>query len=58
MREHPFDFLNRASVAAPELSDEVGHFYLCPLCGQAVDMRRLGDIFYHEEDGHVPHSRN
>lgn len=33
---------------------EEDHFYTCSACGQAVDMRDLGDVFYHEEPGHKP----
>ncbi len=41
-------------VAAIEPEDETGHFYVCAACGQAVDMRDLGQVFHHEEDGHKP----
>lgn len=34
--------------------DEREHFYLCPACGQAVDMRKLGQVFHHEVPGHEP----
>jgi hypothetical protein len=37
-----------------EPADEAEHFYVCKACGQAVDMRRLGDVFHHEDDGHEP----
>ena len=37
-----------------EPSDEREHFYVCKACGQAVDMRRLGDVFHHEEPDHKP----
>jgi hypothetical protein len=30
------------------------NFYVCPQCGQAVDMRDLGQVFHHEEPGHKP----
>ena len=30
------------------------HFYTCRACGQAVDMRRLGDLIHHEHAGHEP----
>lgn len=30
------------------------HFYVCEACGQAVDMRKLGDVFHHEEPEHEP----
>ena len=42
----------------PELKDESVHFYVCKACGQAVDKRRLGDVFHHEEAGHgsIPHN--
>lgn len=37
-----------------EPANEAEHFYTCPVCGQAVDMRRLGDVFHHEQPGHEP----
>jgi hypothetical protein len=36
----------------PESEDETVHFYICKACGQAVDKRRLGDVFHHEEETH------
>jgi hypothetical protein len=39
-------------LGAPE--EESEHFYICAACGQAVDKRRLGDVFHHEEAGHEP----
>jgi len=35
-------------------ADEADHYYQCLVCGQAVDMRRLGDVFHHEDEGHEP----
>jgi hypothetical protein len=40
--------------AGGEPLDEAEHFYVCGECGQAVDMRRLGDVFHHEDAGHKP----
>lgn len=37
-----------------EPADEGEHFYLCAHCGQAVDMRKLGDVFHHEGPDHEP----
>lgn len=37
-----------------EPHDEAEHFYRCKACGEAVDMRRLGDVLHHEEPGHEP----
>ena len=34
--------------------DEGDNFFACPMCGQLVDMRRLGDVLYHAEEGHKP----
>jgi hypothetical protein len=34
--------------------DESEHFYKCSKCGQAVDMRDLGQVFHHEEADHKP----
>jgi hypothetical protein len=33
---------------------EIGHFYLCKACQQAVDRRDLGAVFHHEIPGHQP----
>lgn len=40
----------------PEPDDESEHFYVCAACGQAVDMRDLGQVFHHEKVGHEPHN--
>ena len=45
--------LNAIPCTAPDLDDETEHFMLCPECGQAVDMRRLGDVLHHDKPGHV-----
>jgi hypothetical protein len=37
----------------PEPEDEAAHFYVCK-CGQAVDRRRLGDVFHHMQEDHQP----
>ena len=37
-----------------EVKDESEHFYVCAVCGQAVDMRDLGEVFHHETPGHKP----
>jgi len=34
--------------------DELEHFYVCNHCGQAVDMRLLGDVLHHDEPRHQP----
>ena len=33
---------------------ELEHFYTCNSCGQAFDMRDLGQVCHHEEPGHKP----
>lgn len=33
-------------------ADEAEHFFVCEACGQAVDMRDLGEVFRHEEADH------
>lgn len=50
------DGLNRiaGAIVGPEPKNEGEHFYVCAACGQAVDMRRLGDVFHHEDEGHEP----
>ena len=37
-----------------EPENELDNFYTCPACGQSVDMRDLGQVFHHEEEGHEP----
>ena len=32
--------------------NELDNFYKCAECDQSVDMRDLGQVFHHEEDGH------
>ena len=34
--------------------DEADNYCVCSSCGQAVDMRDLGQVFHHEETGHKP----
>ncbi|MEI9416353.1 hypothetical protein [Mesorhizobium sp. Cs1321R2N1] len=41
-------------VHGPELTNEGDHFYNCPACGQPVDQRDLGQVFWHEVPGHEP----
>lgn len=43
-------------IVGPEPANEAGHFYTCVACGQAVDMRDLGQVFHHEELDHDPHN--
>ncbi|MBZ9759517.1 hypothetical protein LB553_01270 [Mesorhizobium sp. CA8] len=33
---------------------EIGHFMVCPVCGQAFDRRDLGQVLYHAEPLHEP----
>jgi hypothetical protein len=42
------------STGKPMECAEHDHFYVCQTCGQAVDMRDLGQVFHHEEPGHGP----
>lgn len=35
-----------------EPADEREHFYICNVCGQAVDYRQLGQVFHHEQRDH------
>jgi len=36
------------------VADESEHFYVCAACGQAVDMRDLGQVLHHEMPDHQP----
>lgn len=46
------DQLNALKCDAPDLEDETKHYKICQECGQAVDLRRLGDMQHHLTDGH------
>jgi hypothetical protein len=35
-------------------TSEAEHFYRCPGCSQAVDMRSLYQVFHHEAPDHQP----
>ena len=49
------DLLNASEgEALTPVLNELDHFYVCNHCGQAVDMRLLGDVLYHDEPGHQP----
>lgn len=37
-----------------EPEDEAEHFIQCSTCGQAIDLRKLGDVMYHEQPEHDP----
>lgn len=55
MRKDERASLNAHNVISLDAADsEREHFYSCPKCGQAVDMRRLGDVFHHEAAEHDP----
>jgi hypothetical protein len=42
----------RSARIGGEPIDDPAHFYTCKACGQAVDKRRLGDVFHREMQGH------
>ena len=37
-----------------EPADEAEHFMACPVCGQAIDKRDLGQVFHHDDPDHEP----
>ena len=60
------EFLTQHHIVAPKPGKVTGkrvsgdplketeHFYTCKACGQAVDMRDLGQVLHHEMPGHEP----
>jgi hypothetical protein len=30
------------------------HYEICPTCGQAINLRELGDVLHHETSGRKP----
>ena len=55
-RVQPGTIVGRRAGSIPEREQE--HFYLCKACGQAVDMRDLGQVFHHEVPAHSPLPEN
>jgi hypothetical protein len=55
-----FSCLNqiRAELIGSEPADEADHFLTCPTCGQAFDLRKLGDVFHHHKPMHKPQLRS
>jgi hypothetical protein len=49
---NPFQGFMGVRISGPPISSEADHFYECQHCGQAVDMRDLGQVFHHEEPIH------
>lgn len=47
-----------ASSGEDGSDDDMRHFDECPSCGQSIDLRRLGDVMYHDEPDHAPLPRN
>ena len=41
-------------VEVADARDETRHLYTCDHCGQAVDRRRVADVFHHAEPEHDP----
>ena len=53
-REELNQFRSRSGRDRPEpVENEADHLYVCKACAQAVDKRRLGDLFCHEEARHA-----
>jgi len=50
---YKIDGLNAIEVSPP-VDEELEHFYECETCGQAVDSRRLGDVFHYGRPEHAP----
>ena len=38
----------------PQPENEADHYFNCKRCGQAVDMRDLGQVLHHEQLEHEP----
>jgi hypothetical protein len=51
---NPYQGLIGVRIGGPPATSEADHFYKCNHCGQAVDMRDLGQVFHHEEPIHQP----
>lgn len=52
--DNPAEGIVGERIGGPPVRSEADHFYVCTECGQAVDMRHLGQVFHHEVPGHQP----
>ncbi|RWA69362.1 MAG: hypothetical protein EOQ29_17475 [Mesorhizobium sp.] len=41
-----------AGAMAARFENEADYFYLCPICGQPVDMRDLRQVMWHDRPVH------
>jgi len=47
--------LNQLTASSDDVvPGEADHFAVCLECGQALDLRRLGDVVHHDEPDHAP----
>lgn len=44
--------LRKVVFLGPDHDDESLHYMQCGECGQAMDLRKLGDVLHHETPGH------
>lgn len=55
MSRKPDNPSSGSEFEGPEPADESEHFRVCEFCGQAYDMRDLGQVLYHQQGaGHKP----
>ena len=52
MRETKNPYNGIVGVPNEPVEKEEDHFYVCSHCGQAVDIRDLGQVFHHKEPNH------
>jgi hypothetical protein len=52
MRKTDNQFSGIVGVPLTPVENEADHFYVCTKCGQAVDMRDLGQVMHHEQAEH------
>jgi hypothetical protein len=50
--------LDQRLARAMPLRNELAHFELCPMCGQAVDRRDIHAVMHHLPVGHQPLPRH
>jgi hypothetical protein len=48
----------RAERVGGDPENEAEHYLVCPTCGQAFDLRKLGDVFHHHKPEHEPRPRS
>lgn len=49
--------MKEEGINIDDVESDMNNCFLCSVCGKPVDMRDLGEVFYHEHDDTLPDLR-